>query len=556
MSNRISVATRLVGSATLLLAVAGAGFGAVVLAVSNHLQLLALDSPNPQGDARFGLSVDTGDTNGDGYSDVVVSAYREDVLGTPDRGRVYVSSGADGTLLQTLDKPAPESEAWFGESVGVGDIDGDGAADVLVGAPKEDVAGNNAQGRAYAFSGMDGSLLFSLTTPDPQPNEAVFGETVAVGDINGDGKGDMAVAAPGFSQFRGRVYVFSGVDGSLLLTLDHPQAQPNANFGFSVAMGELNGDGRTDLAVAASTQEVAGNTAQGRAFVFSGLDGSLLHTLDTPNFQGNAQFGAQVRMGDVDADGKSDIVVGAVGEDVGTVADLGRVYVFSGADGSLLRTLDNPDPNLGARLFGRGLGMGMVDGDDKEDIVVGAPGSNPTVYVFSGVNGSIMAAIANPGAQSDSGFGDLDNVSPGDMSGGGRDEIAVGAHGEHVGSVQNQGRAYVFGVDQDGDGLIDDVDNCASTSNADQQDSDGDGSGDACDSCPTQPGPATNSGCPTGPPSVGGTVQLLADGSDSPARAADGSGPSVPYATMAGGGAAAALAVAACGWYSKRRRRE
>jgi len=115
-------------------------------------------------------------------------------------------------LLQTLDTPNPQSGAQFGESLAMGDADGDGRADLLVGAPFEDVGANAQQGRAYLFSGTSGALLRTLDTPNPQA-DAIFGESLAMGDADADGKADLLVGARleavGSNFGQGRAYLFS-----------------------------------------------------------------------------------------------------------------------------------------------------------------------------------------------------------------------------------------------------------------------------------------------------------------------------------------------------------
>jgi len=246
---------------------------------------------------------------------------------------VAVAATADAqTLLLTLDTPDPQADAYFGFSIAVAEVNGDGRADIAVGALKEDVAGNEDQGRAYVFSGADGSLLFGLESPDPQA-VAWFGVSVAAGNVNSDGRADIVVGAygedVGINGSQGRAYVFSGSDGSLLLTLDTPNPQETAYFGFSLALGEVNGDGKADIPVGAYFENVGANVNQGRAYVFSGADGSLLLTLDTPNPQQGATFGRSLALGDASGDGKGDIAVGAPSEDVGGNAGQGRAYVFS-----------------------------------------------------------------------------------------------------------------------------------------------------------------------------------------------------------------------------------
>ena len=408
-----------------------------------------LDTPNPQADAYFGRFVAVGDVNGDGKADIVVCAFLETVAGNSSQGRVYVFSGSGGTLLFTLDTPNPQANAYFGYPVAVGDVNGDGKADIAVGAPGETGVGNTTQGRAYVFSGADGSLLLTLDDPNPQTN-ADFGYSVAVGEVNGDGKADIAVGATGEdvdgNVDQGRAYVFSGADGSLLLTLDDPNPQTNALFGWSLAVGNVNGDGRADIAVVAPGETVAGNITQGRVYVFSGADGSLLFTLDTPNPQAQAWTDASVALGDVNGDGKGDIAVGALNETV--AGNSGRAYVFSGADGSLLFTLDTPNPQPSAG-FGRSVAVGDLNGDGKADIVVGAiteavDGNNlqGRVYVFSGADGSLLFTLDTPNPQAQAWFGS--SAAVGDVNGEGKSDIAIGAAGETVAGNTIQGRVYVF----------------------------------------------------------------------------------------------------------------
>ncbi|KPK47345.1 MAG: hypothetical protein AMJ77_03470 [Dehalococcoidia bacterium SM23_28_2] len=485
---------------------------AVAVLASAHAQtlLLALDTPTPQEGANFGHSLAVGDVNNDGNADIAVGSYQEDVGGNADQGRAYVFSGADGSLLFTLDTPNPQGDAYFGHSLAVGEVNGDGKPDIAVGAPMEDVGGNADQGRAYVFSGGDASLLLTLDTPGPQAL-SWFGYSLAMGDVNSDSKADIAVGAHtedvAGTTDQGRVYVFSGADGSLLFTLDTPNPQAYAWFGVSVAVGEVNADGKADIAVGAYGEDVGGNGSQGRAYVFSGADGSLLFTLDTPNPWWGSYFGRSLALGQVNDDNKGDIAVGAVYEDVGDNIDQGQAYVFSGADGSPLFTLETPNPQAYAN-FGHSLAVGDVDDDGKADIAVGAPREDVAhndqgrAYVFSGADASLLFTLDTPNPQASVNFGR--SVAVGDTDADGKGDVAVGAPRESA-AYSAQGRAYVFS---------------------------------ASDPPPPTPTP------PVSPAPVGGIAELP----DAPDSAAS------DYIALAALAAAALLAFTASAWYVRRRR--
>ena len=336
-----------------ILLTAGSVFHGLSASAANP-PLYTLNTPNPPNPpevAEFGTAMASGDVNGDGKADIVVGAPLENVDGNGGQGRVYAFSGADGTLLGTLTtpNPDPQAQAHFGSAVTAADVNGDGKADIVVGAPDETVAGITLQGRAYAFSGADGSLLYTLNTPNPQAS-AQFGIAVAAGDANQDGKADIVVGAMnetvGGNQSQGRAYVFSGADGSLLYTLNTPNPQASAGFGSAAAAGDANSDGKADIIVGAIGEPSAETRCQGRVYAFSGADGSLLRTLTTPNPQAYAGFGGSVAAGDMNADGKADIIVGSI-ETVGGHGGQGRVYAFSGGRDAVAHADHTQPPGLG-----------------------------------------------------------------------------------------------------------------------------------------------------------------------------------------------------------------
>ncbi len=336
--------------------------------------LLVMESPNPQDAGRFGLSLAAGDADGDGRADLLVGAPQENVGANVFQGRAYLFSSA-GALIRTLDVPGPQANAFFGRSVAIGDVDGDGQAELVVGAPFEKVGANFGQGRVRFFSPA-GALLGTVDTPNPQ-GSASFGFSVVIGDANGDGQADLLVGAPAddvdANVNQGRAYLFSSTGGGLLFTLDTPNPQASGFFGSSLAVGDTDADGRADLSVGAFSEGVGGNVSQGRVYLFSGAGGGLMRTLDSPNPQADGDFGRSLAMGDADGDGLTDLLASAPFEDVGANRDQGRAYLFSGATGGLMRTLDSPNPQVDG-VFGGSLAMGDADGDGRADLLVGAPG--------------------------------------------------------------------------------------------------------------------------------------------------------------------------------------
>jgi hypothetical protein len=351
--------------------------GALVGGRSGGQVLHTLEPANPEDLGRFGYSVsDAGDVNGDGWPDLVMGAFSEDG-GAIDAGRVYVFDGHDAIFLLTVESANSEPDGWFGWSVsGAGDVNGDGLDDIVVGARKEDGGAQNA-GRAYVFSGNGGVILHTLKSPRPQA-WAWFGWSVSsFGDFNDDGHDDVLVGAPyedGGASESGKVYVFSGVTGDTLWSLQSPSPEWGGAFGHSVSGGaDINNDGTPDVIVGAY-QEDGGAPNAGKAYVLSGVDGSLVHAFESPNPESYGYFGYAVSgVGDVDSDGYDDVVVGAYFEDAGGEWNAGRAYVFRGNVGALLYALDSPSPCYEGQFGASVSGAGDVNNDGYDDLIVGAP---------------------------------------------------------------------------------------------------------------------------------------------------------------------------------------
>jgi hypothetical protein len=444
--------TRAISASAVMLALVAGG------AVHGQvLYTLTSPNEQPYGWFGFSVSgVD--DLDSDGRCDLVVSGRWESEPGGPmGAGRAYVFSGATGAVVHTLISPNEQYEGNFGESVaGSDDVDGDGVPDLLVGAVYEESAGGpNAAGRAYAFSGATGQPIFTFVSPN-EDSEGNFGVSVAgAGDVNGDGYADIIVGAPGEDpgaapDRAGRAYVFSGQDGSVLQSLASPNEEELGHFGNSVSgAGDLDGDGYGDVLVGAYYEDPgASPDSAGRAYLFSGATGALLHTLVSPNEESEGRFGISVSgAGDVNNDGLDDVVVGACGESPGASPDrAGRAYVFSGQDGGLLHTLVSPNEQA-VGLFGNAVSsVGDVDGDGIRDLVVGAyaEASGGRAYILSGLTGGPLFTLQSPNEEPAGSFGCAVSGA-GDVNGAGYADVIVGACYEDPGaSPENAGRAYVF----------------------------------------------------------------------------------------------------------------
>jgi hypothetical protein len=432
-----------------------------------------LVSPNEQAYGYFGMSVaGVPDVDDDGRGDLLVGAYGDSPGASPDSsGRAYVFSGASGVLLYELASPNEQLFGRFGgAAAGVSDLDGDGRGDLLVGAYYESPGTSpDFAGRAYVFSGASGALLYELRSPSQQQG-GNFGTAVAgVPDVDGDGLEDLAVGAPdeagGCPGGYGRVHVFSGGSGVFLRTFRSPSCGGYHRFGAAVAgVPDLDGDGRGDLLLGSESEE-ANDTpplSSGKAYVFSGASGAILHELISENVQIAGFFGNAVAgVPDVDGDGVGDLLVGAYGEEDLSVVNgnllTGKAYVFSGATGDFLYRLSSPNEEPDGRFAHTVAGLPDVDGDERGDLLIGSqesPGASPLgagrAHVFSGATGDPLYELASP----NEGPGEY-SFSTGvagvpDVNGNGRADVLVSARSESPGpSPERAGRAYVFGGSAD-----------------------------------------------------------------------------------------------------------
>jgi len=440
-------------------------FIASVLVASTRSQLLyELQSPNEEWHGYFGHSgAILVDLNLDGYDEIAVGAYWEDAGSLHNSGRLYLFDGKSGDLFRETSSPNPQYSGHFGVCVAnAGDVDNWGFDDLIVGAFVEDPLGGPIDaGRAYVFDGWSGDLEYTLVSPTPDV-EGHFGATVAgAGALLGGGNEYVVVGAqgenPGSSPTdAGRVHIFKGWNGELFRTLSSPNEEADGKFGHSVAgQGDGNGDTADDIIVGADGEDpgLSPNDA-GRAYLFDGLTGGLRYTLQAPTETANAEFGNDVSwVGDVTGDGRDDMLVGApnAGSD-----GSGRVYVFSGATGSLYRILSSPHAEAGGRFGTAVANAGDVDGDGRDDVIIGAPLEGPDgspqgagrAYVFTWLvspsGGQMIFELSSPNEEEDGRFG-VFVAGGGDVNNDGFADVVVSAHLEDPGqSPEDAGRAYVF----------------------------------------------------------------------------------------------------------------
>jgi len=343
----------------------GAGIGQVCIhsAVDGAL-LYSVEGDEDEalfGGALAGLE----DVNGDNVGDFLVGAAYHDVQGEIDCGSVFLYLGGQSTPYLTLS--GGEAQEYFGWSLArVPDHDGDLKPDYLVGAP----GASNARGKVYLFSGAQGTLIHTLIGENDGDR---FGSGVSsAGDVNQDGLADLLIGAPRYNQGTlvdcGKAYIFSAADFSLLRV--HTGADAGNRFGMSLAcIGDITGDSFPEYMVGASHQSGTGGTCSGAAFVYSGATAQLLYFYEGESlraFYGRSMAG----LGDADGDGINDYCVGAYRHSVPGSGDRGCVYVYSGVDGSLADTVDG---EFGGDQIGWSVAAaGDVNLDGRADFVTGA----------------------------------------------------------------------------------------------------------------------------------------------------------------------------------------
>ena len=403
----------------------------------------------------------------------------------------------DGTILSTveindvtLNGPVLADGDYYGIDVdNIGDLDGDGVDDIIVGASGDD-AGGTSRGAAHIhFMNTDGSIKSTVEINDSTPNGPVLQDSVyygyavaSIGDIDGDDIVDLAVSARGDDRYganRGTVHIhFMNTDGSIKSTVEINDSTPNGPvlslgdyFGISMAgIGDLDGDNVNDIAV--GTRGDVGGVDRGAVdILFLNTDGSVKSTVEINSTTLNGPVLADVdnygdaiaNIGDLDGDGVQDIAVGAIGDDAGGSAR-GTVHIhFMNTDGSIKSTIEINDstPNgpvlMDEDRYGSSVdNIGDLDGDGVDDIVVGAAAEDADGTInhgaahihFLNTDGSVKSTVKingstvnGPNITTENYYG-IEVASLEDMDGNGVKEIVVTAHRDEGNGI-NRGAAHI-----------------------------------------------------------------------------------------------------------------
>lgn len=377
-------------------------------------------------------------------------------------------------------EPAPAIEA---------DFDGDGFADLAVGAPGEEVGSAVDAGGVtilYGSASGLGSRNQAITQATPESGD-VFGFAVATGDYNGDGFADLAVGVPGEDVGSvvnaGAVELFLGSSGGLpsvgsqLIRQGAGGVEGSAEagdvYGIALASGRFDGDGFTDLAVGASGENVGAVADAGAVNVTYGSAGGLLNSRNQLFLQNNPEtedfFGDAVAVGDLTpggGTGPADLAVGAPGETVNGRPDAGAVTIVeslangTGLPGGAVGTLFFQG-NAGVAgtaesgdAFGAALAVGEF-GSGGIDLAVGAPAEDVGTVRDAGAVNILIAQgfhqILTQGAATPMGAvpgsteaGDFFGaaLTTGDFDNNNADNLAIGGFGEDVGSTVDAGVVY------------------------------------------------------------------------------------------------------------------
>lgn len=428
--------------------------GLAIAAAINHWGTLpaaitTLTSTNMGSGSLFGESSDIADVDGDGNGDLVVGVSKATISGVTRAGAVVVLYGPTLTSSMTLKATTPTFDAEFGRDVTVADVTGDGNVDIIVGARNENVGSVSKAGSVYVFPGPSFTNPTRLTEPTPEV-QARFGHALAVTDWNGDGMLDLAIGAhkatSGGGYRAGEAFIALAPDFTTKIPFAAPTSTGSSRFGYGLAGGDFDGDGKGDVAIGAPYQDVQ-----------SADDTGVVHVFISPSTTPSASIGqdadAQAFLGheldvaDFDQDGHLDIVAGAEFDDEAAL-NSGSVHVLYGPDWTRRHEITSPDPQDDGG-FGSDVDVGDVNDDGYPDILIGEMWANPTGvhdlggrgWVVFGPDFSVHLALAPGTIQQGDWTGR--RMTCGDLDGDGAAETVLGA--PFATTTSNYGgRLYIY----------------------------------------------------------------------------------------------------------------
>jgi hypothetical protein len=423
------------------------------------------------------------DFNGDGYADLAIGSFSlpgsVDVLYGTASGPTTT-----GAQLWSFDSPGVPGTAQrvdgFGLALATGDFNGDGYADLAIGAPYHHInlPGAHSNGAVVVLYGSASGLtstgahtfaLINKATHTPR-NWDDFGVVLASGDFNGDHLADLAISSD-VKDSRGAVNVYYGTlsglsaHGGVRFVQGHNgvpgSAAPNHYFGAALATGDYNGDGNDDLAIGAPGDQ---NNSGSVTAVFgsaSGLDVStgMRFTAATPLVTGGGQMGSSLAAGDFNGDGLSDLMVGEPFHHHGSIEELeGSPTGLKGSGAFWWRGSPGfPGKDRQYQSMGTALAAGDLNGDGDVDLVVADPRymvngnqRGAITVLFGSATGISMqgAELITPNSpqipSAPSTFFFSWTIATGDYDGNHHADIAIASMGDTVAGKSYGGAVFVI----------------------------------------------------------------------------------------------------------------
>lgn len=440
--------------------------------------------------------------SGDGYASLAIAAPMENISTADLAGAVHALPGSTAGLTGAGSSlwyqgynglgESAENNDLFGDALTMGDFNGDGFVDLVVGVPYEDTDNDTTPGTGHGTvqviygtaSGLDSanSIIWHQGIagfPDTSESGDLVGFSLAAGDFNCDSYMDLSIGIPneslGSAVNAGAVQVIYGSASGLTaignsfwnqdITGVVGTAETGDMFGYSLTAGDFNGNGCDDLAVGVALED-AGAKDSGAVNVFYGASGGLSVDGNQVWYQGNAGildtaelndgFGYALTNGDFNGDGYADLAVGARGETIGSASSAGAVNIIYGSGsgltaagnqfwrqgvGGLLGTAENSD------YFGYSLVASDFNGDGRDDLAISAVNESVDTADYAGAVSVIYGSSSGLTASGDQ-FWTQDSINiqdaaeeydyfgsslaAGDFNGDGFADLAIGASGEGI----------------------------------------------------------------------------------------------------------------------------